>query len=124
MNNIVSGLNAIHQQGYVHKDIRKENVIVMERDRMTENIKGEPIPLLKFIDYGLTVPQKNDNCTFDDEVPELGTLLYYICTGEIIRFVIFLWIIFYSLYSSQASNIVLKTTQAVTNDVIEIVSMV
>jgi serine/threonine protein kinase len=58
LNNIVSGLNAIHQQGYLHKDIQDENVVVVERDRFSRD-EEKLFPILKFIKFGESEPAKN-----------------------------------------------------------------
>jgi serine/threonine protein kinase len=50
---LVSGLHSIHKKGYVHNDLKIENIVVCEN---AEEYQG--YPLLKIIDFGLMEDQE------------------------------------------------------------------
>jgi serine/threonine protein kinase len=72
---LINGLEAIHSAGYVHRDIKIENLMI------TVNAQGEPI--LKIIDFGYSIkiekdkkyqpdggsPSINDPCFYKEDLP-------------------------------------------------------
>jgi serine/threonine protein kinase len=67
---VVSGLNEFHKRGYLHNDLKAENIIVC----LPSNNDTE-YPLLKFIDFGLSDKEEiiSNKTTYD------GTLEYSVC---------------------------------------------
>eukprot|EP01080_Neovahlkampfia_damariscottae_P008900 gene8900-848_t len=91
---IVKGLNYLHSKNIIHGNIKPQNVLLT---RKVDKVQKSN-PIVKLADYGLSSTNEffiggnyyfapeNDNMTFESDIWQLGTLLFYLFSGKTLDF--------------------------------------
>ena len=72
---LINGINYIHNHNVVHRDIKPDNIIISNIEYYYIDDPRMPIsvPLIKFVDFGLSGQYENNECLSGSENSIVGT---------------------------------------------------